>query len=130
MIREEKFRISRRPYAVDLSSMKITPPSDGYGRSHRMRVDAAWFRRRSGFTVACVGQLWGYLGETEPRDAAHALELHVDGRYGGDCHGRWDGAGYWGMEQLEDIERHVALLRPMLENYPALPPGYDGWWRF
>jgi hypothetical protein len=28
------------------------------------------------------------------------------------------------------MEQHLKILRPMLANYPALPDGYDGWWRF
>jgi hypothetical protein len=28
------------------------------------------------------------------------------------------------------IEEHLALLRPMLENFPAVLAGFDGWWTF
>jgi hypothetical protein len=28
------------------------------------------------------------------------------------------------------MKQHLAVLRPMLENCPVIPDGYDGWWRF
>lgn len=131
MIREEKFLISRRPYAVDLSSLKVKhSPAWSVNREiWRGMIEAVWFRRRRGETVACFGYLWCTLRE-EPRDAQHFLELHTDGRYGAETEGRWDGSGYWGHVSLDEQNAHLAILRPMLENFPAVPPGYDGWWRF
>lgn len=35
-----------------------------------------------------------------------------------------------GAQQPDVTEEHLALLRPMLANYPAVPDGYSGWWRF
>jgi hypothetical protein len=134
VIREDRFLISRRPYAIDLSSLK------GEQREREDRilfsgsVKASWFRRQGGVTRACVGSLglWShYLTErlnlSKPREV---LSVDLDGRYGGDCHGRWDGENYWGAQKPDTIERHLALLRPMLANYPDLPQGFDGWWRF
>lgn len=131
MIREDRFLISNRPYAVDLSSFRVTSENaypDGR-RSYWCRVDAVWFRRRHGVTAACVGNLRD-LQDERPTDAAEFLDHFTDGRYGGDCEGRWDGDNYWGAGAPDVIERHLALLRPMLANYPAIPDGYDGWWRF
>ena len=130
MIREDRFLISRKPYAVDLTSLRISDPGERYDGSPTCtaRIDAVWFRRRSGVTVACVGDLWDH--QTPPADAAQFLAQHDDGRYGGTCHGRWDGENYWGAQRPEEIEQHLALLRPMLDNYPDVPPSYDGWWRF
>jgi hypothetical protein len=122
MIREDRFLISRRPYAVDLSSLNVTD-------SLRVTVRAVWFRRRSGVTAACVGELWDHQRAT-PATALEFLAAHDDGRYGGDCHGRWDGERYWGAQEPDAIAQHLDLLRPMLANYPALPGSYDGWWRF
>jgi hypothetical protein len=70
------------------------------------------------------------LQHPEPADAHEFLTQHTDGRYGGDCEGRWDGERYWGAQEPAVIEQHLALLRPMLANYPNIPDGYDGWWRF
>lgn len=123
MIREDKFAISRRPYAVDLAS--LTTRTDGQCSIIR----AAWFRRRKGVTVACVGLLWDFQTPA-PADAAEFLRRHDDGRYGGDCDGRWDGENYWGAQRPDEIAAHLDLLRPMLEHYPDVPPGFNGWWRF
>jgi hypothetical protein len=130
MIRDTSFRISQRPYAVDLTTLRggMQPRQDG-GEYYQGRIDAVWFRRRKGVTVACIGTLWD-LQDEKPADAVTFLERHTDGRYGGDCDGRWDGKSYWGTGTLDEQARHLAVLRPMLDAYPAIPDGYDGWWRF
>ncbi|WP_431781753.1 hypothetical protein [Streptomyces chumphonensis] len=132
MIREDRFVISRRPYAVDLDSLHLTQDGERYDGApiYTVTLAAVWFRRRNKLTVACVGHLRDIQSGDAPADAAEFLARHDDGRYGGDCHGRWDGTGYWGAQEPEVIEQHLALLRPMLANFPAIPPGYDGWWRF
>lgn len=127
MIREDRFLISRRLYAVDLTSFRLR--EDTKTGWFGGRITAVWFRRRRGVTVACVGTLWDYQ-KPAPADALEFLARHDDGRYGGNCLGRWDGENYWGAQVPDVIERHLALLRPMLANYPAIPDGYDGWWRF
>lgn len=139
MIREKKFAVSRRPYAVDLSSLTVTTRTGYQGRLYYpAAVRAVWFRRRrrGGYgpggavvTVACIGTL-RTSQDTRPETAVEFLERHTDGRYGGDCEGRWDGVGYWGAEEPDIRDEHLALLRPMLANYPKVPTGYDGWWRF
>lgn len=129
MIHETKFLISRRPYAVDLNGMAIKTTHEEGRRFHSVSIRAVWYRRRRGETVACVGYLWDYLSPA-PVDIHEALERMDDGRYGGDCAGRWDGKRYWGAQKPAEIERHLELLRPMLANYPAVPPGFAGWWRY
>ncbi|MFF1957999.1 hypothetical protein ACFVWX_13535 [Streptomyces sp. NPDC058220] len=121
MIHEDRFLISCRPYAIDLTSLHNT--------EHKSTVNAVWFRRKQGVTAACLGTLWD-IQRPAPADAGEFLTRHDDGRYGGDCDGRWDGENYWGAQRPNVIEEHLTLLRPMLANYPAIPPGYDGWWRF
>lgn len=128
MIRESTFRISRRPYAADLSSLTVTNP-DGPGQSFYAEVTAVWFRRRHGVTAACIGRLWDYQ-DSRPADVAMFLRNHTDGRYGGDCKGRWDGTRYWGAQEPGVMAAHLAVLRPMLVRFFELPAGYDGWWRF
>ena len=130
MIRETAFRISRRPYAVDMASLRIEEREGYKGRAYYAgTVRAVWFRRRHGITMACTGILWD-TQDNCPADAAAFLTAHTDGRYGGDCKGRWDGTRYWGAQEPDVIERHLDLLRPMLEHFPEVPPGFDGWWRF
>lgn len=131
MRRETRFLISRKPYAVDLDSLQVRPYKVWNTDTERYSntIAAVWFRRRSGLTYACVGTLTNAT-DTPPEDARDFLERHTDGRGGGDCHGRWDGARYWGAQEPATAEKHLALLRPMLDNYPAIPDGFDGWWTF
>lgn len=135
MIREDRFLISRKPYAIDLTSLQVGEPTESC--HYWAMVNAVWFRRHSkGYgddrriiTVACIGTLRN-LQDDKPADARGFLAAYTDGRYGGDCQGRWDGENYWGAQKPEVIEEHLAILRPMLANYPTLPDGYDGWWTF
>lgn len=129
MIREEKFLISRKPYAVDLTSLCRTHRETGNTWAW-YTVDAVWFRGRKTDPVACIGTLRTIIDDPEPATAREFLQRYTDGRYGGDCDGRWDGTGYWGNVPLDVQERHLAILRPMLANYPAVSDGYDGWWTF
>ncbi|MEU6365750.1 hypothetical protein ABZ876_08335 [Streptomyces sp. NPDC046931] len=130
MIRESRFLISRQPYAVDLNSLNGTLKATMTTPVYVGTIDAVWFRRRKGAVVACIGQLWDFQS-VEPADAAEFLARLTDGRTGGRCHGRWNGRSYWAEDgHREEREGHLAILRPMLADYPALPDGYDGWWTF
>lgn len=132
MIRDDEFKISRRPYAVDLSSYAIKPHNSfpGARTTWHGTVRAVWFRRRSGVLAACVGTLWD-IQSADPGDVHEFLYLHGDGRYGGDCVSRWDGGSFWSASQdPETTTAHLGLLRPMLECFPQIPAGYVGWWRF
>jgi len=131
VIRSDRFLISRRPYAVDLASLSVRSDGERYDGTPTAtcRLGAVWFRRQSGVLRACIGTLWD-IQAPPPADAAEFLARHDDGRYGGDCDGRWDGDGYWGAERPETVAAHLSILRPMLAAYPAIPSGYDGWWTF
>ncbi|OEV13289.1 hypothetical protein [Streptomyces nanshensis] len=137
MNRRETFVFSHKPYAVNLDSLRGTLETGRDWRFYRGRIDAVWFRRKDGITRACIGTLWASKRrETEPT-AQEFLQAHDDGRYGGDCVARWDGVNYWGPGQsLEGMHKHLALLRPMLDDFhatdgaPEAPEGYEGWWTF
>lgn len=138
---ETRFVMSHKPYAVDLSSLRTARDEGHAGPFWYCTVRAVWFRRRRTgrtgplVTVACIGTLWNHQ-RPEPVNAEAFVLAHTDGRYGGDCAGRWDGAGYWGSEDPDVMAKHLAILRPMLDGYeqspqsPAIPDGYDGWWTF
>lgn len=134
MIREDRFLISRKPFAIDLATVTGDqhPRGDRYALSGT--CNALWFRRRKGVTVACLGtlKLWAhYLPEPVDLDDPTAiLSADLDGRYGGDTHGRWDGENYWGAQKPFEIDLHLSVLQPVLANFPALPAGHDGWWTF
>lgn len=133
MIHEERFVLSHRQYAVDMVSLSVGDTQQGArGPYWWCSAQAVWFRRRRGVTVACYGRLRD-LQHARPQTARQFLEQHDDGRYGGDCLARWDGESYWGAEgqtTLAAMEKNLGVLRPMLENYPQIPDGYEGWWRF
>jgi hypothetical protein len=138
MRHEEKFTQSRQPYAV----LPGLPEAQASGPGTvRVAVAAVWFRRRRGGrggtgelrTVACAGWLWEIYGGTDhpPVTVREFCETVTDGRYGGDCQARWDGTELWAPGAGESRRAaYLDLLRPMLENYPAVPPGYEGWWTF
>lgn len=134
MIREDRFLISRKPFAIDLSTvtLKSTERDGIYWLSGSCQ--AVWYRRKAGVTRACVGRLplWAQWLREEPDLSSPEAMLgnDLDGGSGGDPDGRWDGTGYWGSEIPEVQQQHLAILRPMLANYPAIPGGYDGWWTF
>lgn len=134
MIRTDRFLISHKPFAIDLATVTGEQQPRGDRTSYHGTCHALWFRRQAGVTRACLGTLMlfsYYL--PEPLDLADpraVLSADLDGRYGGDCHGRWDGTRYWGAQEPQAQALHLAVLEPMLANYPNLPPGHDGWWRF
>lgn len=134
MIRDNRFVISRKPYAIDLSTVTGSQQPRGDLHAFSGSANAVWYRRKDGVTRACIGTLMlfsHYLPEPlDLEDPQAILSAKMDGRYGGDCHGRWDGTGYWGAERPEVQERHLAILRAMLTDYPTTPAGYDGWWTF
>ena len=129
MKREDKFVMSHRPYAVGLGSLRTRFNPTKYGGFWDCQVEAVWFRRRKGVTMACIGTLWDYQ-DVEPVTTEQFLQAHDDGRYGGTTVGRWDGEGYWGNVSLDEQNEHLSILRPMLEDFPAVPKGHDGWWTF
>jgi hypothetical protein len=134
VIRHDRLLISRKPYAFDLSTLTVKQSPQGDRFYLRGSVDAVWFRKREGVVRACLGplRLWGqYLPEpVDITDPLAVLAADLDGRYGGDTQGRWDGEGYWGAQKPAVMEQHLAILQPMLSNLPALPDGYSGWWTF
>jgi hypothetical protein len=119
------FAISgKRRYAVDPSSLVLEPSTSSLTHA---TIRAVWFRRKDRTTGACVGTLWN-LFRPAPPDVAAFLAGSTDGRYGGRCEGRWDGTRYWGAQEPGIMDHHLRLLRPMLDSYPEIPAGFDGWY--
>ncbi|MET9713652.1 hypothetical protein [Nocardiopsis alba] len=60
MHREDRFLISRKPFAINLESLTSEPykiwPDDPKPR-YRNILTAVWYRRRKGLTYACIGTL-------------------------------------------------------------------------
>lgn len=134
MIHETKFLISRKQFAIDLSTVTGDQHERGDWYSFSGRANAVWYRRQNGVTRACIGTLMlfsHYLPKPLNLNDPHAiLSADLDGRYGGDCDGRWDGTRYWGAQEPDVQEQHLSILRPMLADYPSAPAAYDRWWTF
>jgi len=134
MRRETRFLISRKQFAIDLSTVTGTLNQRGSQWSFSGTCHAVWYRRKDGVTRACLGTLMLFSHHlTEPvdvTDPAAILSADMDGRYGGDCHARWDGENYWGSQKPTEQALHLTVLEPMLANYPVIPDGHDGWWTF
>lgn len=132
MHREDRFLISRKQFAINLQSLAIEPykiyPDDPEPR-YRNVLTAVWYRRKKGTTYACVGTL-SKATATPPQDVHTLLAQYTDGGHGGDCKGRWDGTRYWGAQEPEVMFEHMAILKPMLDDYPSAPTGFDAWWTF
>jgi hypothetical protein len=137
----EKFQISTAPYAVRPDTFRVAEKWPTYtqpdGSSRRgetpyytMTVEAVWFRRKSGVLTAHYGHLWDASSD-RPATLFDWLENDWDGRYGGNCRARWDGDSLWAPESSWDqMKEYEELLRPMLDNFPETPAGYDGWWTY
>jgi len=125
VIKTSDFKISKKPFAADLTSLRISDPWPSGAVT--AFVDAVWFRGTLKNPYACIGWLRTQMNPA-PVDARDFLIRYTDNRYGGECLGRWNGTGYYGSQVPEVMEGHLALLKPMLENFPDVPEGYDGWW--
>jgi hypothetical protein len=131
VIRVDRFLISDRPYAIDLDTLTVHESVGARGPYFTGGAEAVWFRRRRGLTVAVAGRLGGFGMTTAPADARDFFVKSTDGRYGGAAAARWDGSNLWAPQMhRDDQEAYYALLAPMLDAFPAIPDGFDGWWTF
>ncbi|MCD0446401.1 hypothetical protein LO763_22555 [Glycomyces sp. A-F 0318] len=137
MYRTDRCRIVGH-YARDLATLTAEQHATiEYGRTWYTvngTVDALWYRRKHGYTPACLGplRLWSHT-RTEPVDVSSprsVLTAGLDGRCGAKRTGRWDGHTYWGADEPVTMAAHLAILRPMLAAFPTVPDGYDRWWHF
>jgi hypothetical protein len=126
MIKETKFVHSHHGYAVYRAGGQVMIPSLG-----RYSVDAVWYRGRASTPYVVFGELTGYHG-VPGMTIPEWLTNHTDGRYGGDALVRWDGDNLWAPTADYSVAASIldTLLRPMLDQYPMVPEGFDGWWTF
>lgn len=154
MILQSRFLPSKALYAVALSGLtRYTLPRQkrveidsvyrwvdtddpAVPQLYRYEIPCVWYRRRKGTDTANIGLLWDIsslcYAEHDPSSAARFLENCTDGRYGADCHTRWDGEHLWCFPSItyEQQQEDLVLLRWMLDHYPEIPPGFSGWWSF
>lgn len=117
LVKLDKFTPSKRPYAIDLSSAKR-----GYSSLY---VDCIWAGRKNGRTTASFGTLNAYRVET-----VEELIEKIDMRYGGCSFAKWDGDTLItpsGVTQKLHSQ-YVEMLDAALNNFPAVPDGYEGWY--
>lgn len=130
MIRENEFKLHQRPYAVGLGSLDTSEVDNG--SSVRATMRAVWFRRSGGVgrrrLNATLGLLWDYM--PLPADVAQFMDRLDDGRHNVSTLARWDGSELWAPDATEKMRQGFRdILQPALEGFPAVPAGFDGWWR-
>ncbi len=140
MIRARRFAVSRPMYAFNPTTFRDGPGGADHRYGGCREVDAVWFRRKNGRTLAATGTYtlslgWGRNGdrlEGPPEDTYEAwVAAHGDNRYGGDHLASWDGEALLCTPPAVTPElaaRRVKFLAAMFTAYPAIPAGYDGWW--
>lgn len=139
MKKQDHFQTSKTLYAVDLNSLKrwqIGTVQLTGKTLYRYEISTVWFKRRKGLDTANIGTLSEISTQffcPECREAVLFLEkAMIDSIYGGHCRSRWDGSRLWSNPSLDrkDQEIDFKFLDSMLDRYPEIPVGYDGWWSF
>lgn len=134
MKRLDKYKASAAPYALNPATFRAVGASNEYHRPdkagesfQRYVVDAIWFKRRNGLRCVVSGTLSQNL-DTEPQPAYDDFVAQFQyGRYGGNALARWDGTLLWTPAGVLAGDYLINFLDPILEDYPNLPVGYDGW---
>jgi hypothetical protein len=141
VIKLDKLLITKRPFAFDLSSFVVKggrsaylgPPPQVKHEMWEHTIHGVWFRRKKGRIAACRGTIYAHRWQGAIKDPLEFLASYRDGGSGGYTAARWDGESYWGIgpdATLARQQENLLILRPMLENYPEVPQGYDGWYQF
>jgi hypothetical protein len=132
MIREERFLLSKNQFALDLASMNLGPAEPRWDGTlmASCSISAVWYRSKKGVLRACTGYLHDIV--TPPITVDEFLAGFLHDPWGGQCAGRWDGTSYYSHNgSVPEVQaQHMAILAPMLDSVPLIPPSYDGWWRF
>jgi hypothetical protein len=132
MIRAIRLAVSRPMYAFNPSTWRPHPAGSWFV------VDAVWFRRKNGRTLAAMGTYHPMVmrRDQEPADGTYESWIGAadDNRYGGNHLASWDGAALLCTDPPavppEVAAERTAFLDAMLKGYPDPPPGHDGWWTF
>lgn len=127
------FKPSTRLYAIDTSGFDYTDVSNPIIHIvplYKIELECVWFRLKSGIISAHIGRLWDYC-QTIPKSTEDFLASIDTKRYGANCRTRWERIrGVWSIEDRVTYEEDLKILIPMLDNYPQIPDGFDGWWKF
>lgn len=120
--------VSNRLYAIctDKAKTSVLSRDDGTKYSY-FEIPAVWYKKKSGQTYAAFGYLWSYLDGTLTIKQAVELDDPRDS-FIANMTARYDGNNFWGIESLEEQNKIIKLLKPMLDRIPNLPNGYKGWY--
>lgn len=133
MIKSEKFSISKKHYAFDPNSISV---GDGplYSQAsietqpdlaevRWISVQCFYYKKKDDKIMACFGRV-RWLARPP-----FTYERFIEGKYEGDPYAQWDGTNFIGTSVYADIVDFVKELDPILKSYPAIPDGYDGWYK-
>lgn len=131
MIRAPKLLVSRPMYAFQPATWRPDPSG------HWFRVDAVWFRRKAGRTLAAMGCYDPTVlrDDMEPTDGLYESWITAadDNRYGAHHVASWDGRALLCTDQgvtPAETNRRIEFLTAVLAGFPDVPAGWDGWWTF
>ena len=130
MLELTNFAISKKLYAIKRDTFVATYSGDTQKGEpmYRVSVDAMWFRRKQGIEVISKGKL-GDLAVGKEWDIDDFIANVSTARYGGTPFGSWDGYDVIGVTNYEAIVALVKELDPILDAYPDVPVGYEGWYK-
>lgn len=131
MLIQDNFALSKKLYAINRNGFTVATDTTQNGQpTHRYALEAIWFRKRSNGRLAVFkGILWDFSRGGEPYTVDEFMEKVGTARYGGRPVGCWDGEETWNIPNLKEQLAFVQEVDPYLQNYPAIPSGYEGWYR-
>lgn len=129
MLVQTDFAISKKLYAINPDTIQNRYTGDNHAGlpMYKVSIEAIWFRRKNGVEVASKGFLWDHAVGKEWTVEDFINEADT-GRYGGSPIGSWDGEDVIGVTNYQAILELVKELDPILNAYPAIPQGYQGWY--
>lgn len=138
MIRKsDRYTASAFFYAFNLNKVKLShhgPVRNSDDTLTGMSFPAVWFKRKNGEVFVSAG----YLSHTVRHPTTHTLTTeeaiehfmeNYDPRYGGTVEMKWDGEVMWAPEtRWTDVVKYQAILARILDGFPNIPEGFDGWY--
>jgi len=131
---EERFIPSKKNYAIDWNTFKITAHNQENPNTSYISVvvDAAWVTKKKGISYISKGTLHNSFRTSQPHDfTIKDFCEKFDSRYGGDHICVWDGEIMTTKSPipLQEMVEYSKILDPILEDLPNVPQGYSGWCR-
>jgi hypothetical protein len=123
-----KFFISKKLFALNPTSFVSTDHPNNHPNVRFVnRVEAVWFRRKDGVIAAHLGSFSSFSKTVLSFEEFKNTIGPMEARYGPTVKAKWDGQNLWGVTDFVEQNRIVAYLDPILQNYPEVPKGLEGW---